>query len=322
MKQEYRVADKFKEDCEAFFLGQTAGNLWPYLYGEPTNEDDPVRGSILYNELLKKENDYYLYNHEAELLQTSGKYLASLIGADATLIEMGPGGEKSFRHKTLPFLKAFPRLHGYVGIDVCQDFLTTILEIVHINFPDLFITGLHQDFTQLEKLTKFPKAIIFFKGSTVGNLRNGEVQDLLSRFRCLISEGHYLVITNDANQDEMSLMKAYNTSRVAPFIENVMHRIKRDLNLTEMIPNAFRYQPEWIQETHDFRHILTATSEQEFHIGEQFVKIDKGQKLHIMSSFKYPVDFFRTMVVQAGFEPVEFFLDSSERMAVHLFRAI
>ncbi|MEE4359588.1 MAG: L-histidine N(alpha)-methyltransferase [Desulfococcaceae bacterium] len=317
-----KITDRFEEDCKAFFFEQTTGNLWPYLYSEPQNENDPVRGSVLYNEMLRKEKDYYLYSNESELLHNSGAQIASLIGPDATIVEMGPGGEKSFRDKTLPFLNTFTHLQGYVGVDICQGFLETILEIVRVSFPGLFVTGFHQDFSRLENLPVFAKSVIFFKGSTVGNLRDGEVRDLMSKFRRLISEGHYLVIVNDANQDEVSLMKAYDNPGVAAFTENIMYRVKRDLELSEMMPDAFRYQPEWKKESYDFRHILVATSGQKFHLRGRDVEIEKGQKLHILSSFKYPAEVFQEMVRPAGFEPVTVLPDASERMTVHLFRAV
>ena len=77
-----------------FFFFFFNGNLWPYLYSDPQNGNDPVRGGILYNQMLEGENDYYLYKSESELFKNKGKLLADLIGSDATLIELGPGSEQ------------------------------------------------------------------------------------------------------------------------------------------------------------------------------------------------------------------------------------
>ena len=169
-----KVIDNLEEDAMAFFFDKVRGNLWPYLYGDPQNASDLVRGGILYNEMLEGEKDYYLYKYEAALFQSKGHLLASLIGSNATFVELGPGSEQSLRLKTLPLLRACSDLEGYVGIDISQSFLDKGLEVVRSELPGIFIDGIQADFTQLEELPEFDKQVIFFKGSTIANMRKDE----------------------------------------------------------------------------------------------------------------------------------------------------
>lgn len=223
-----------------------------------------MRGGILYNEMLEGEKDYYLYKYEAELFQNQGHLLTSLIGSNATFIELGPGSEQSIRLKTLPLIRSCSNLKGYVGIDISQSFLDKVLEVVRSELPEILIDGIQQDFTQLENLPEFEKPVILFKGSTIANLRKDEVPIFISKVKKLVGKQHYLLLVHDANQDEVSLMKAYDTKKMAVVMENIMCRVHRDVSTVGMEPQAFRYQPEWEPATYDLKHILIATKAQQF----------------------------------------------------------
>ncbi|WP_254567514.1 L-histidine N(alpha)-methyltransferase [Oscillatoria sp. HE19RPO] len=315
-----KFINQIEKDVVDFLVGKIRGNLWPYLYGTPQDENDPVRGGILYNEMLENEEDYYLYKFEAQLFQSKGHLIASAIGSNATIIELGPGSEQSLRQKTLPFLRVCPQLSGYVGIDISQDFLNKGLQVIRSELPELSVSGTQQDFTKLESLPDVEKPVIFFKGSTIANMRQDEVPSFISQIGKLAGKNHSLLLVHDANQDEVSLMKAYNNKRMAVFMENIMFRIHRDVDTKGMIPNAFRYEPEWDPNTYDFKHILTATQPQKIHFNGEIVEIKEGQKLHTLSSFKYPIEVFQKLIGFAGYEPLECFRDRSNRMAAHLFQ--
>ncbi|MEO1560054.1 MAG: L-histidine N(alpha)-methyltransferase, partial [Cyanobacteria bacterium J06632_19] len=296
------------------------GNLWPYLYGTPEDANDPVRGGILYNEMLEGEKDYYLYKYEAELFQSKGHLLTSYIGSNATFIELGPGSQQSLRLKTLPLLQTCTDLSGYVGIDISQSFLDKGLEVIRSGFPDISISGIQQDFTQLENLPEFEKPVIFFKGSTIANMRRDEVPIFISKIKDLVGKNHYLLLVHDANQDEISLMKAYDNQRMALFMENIMYRVHRDANLVGMSPEAFRYKPEWESDTHDLKHVLTATKAQKFDFQGQTIEIEEGQKFHTLSSFKYPTEVFQEILSSTGYKPIDVVQDNSNRLSAHVFQ--
>ena len=315
-----KVIDQLESDAIAFFLDKVNGNLWPYLYGTPQDANDLVRGGILYNQMLEGEKDYYLYRCEAELFQNKGHLLTSLIGSNATFIELGPGSEQSIRLKTLPLLRVCPSLKGYVGIDISQSFLDKVLEVIHFELPEISLDSIQQDFTKLDSLPEFEKPVILFKGSTIANMRKDEVPIFISKICELVGKNHYLLLVHDCNQDEVSLMKAYDTERMASFMENIMCRVHRDVYTPGMEPKAFRYKPEWEPTTHDLKHVLTATKAQKFDLKGQTVEIEEGQKFHTLSSFKYPIEVFQKMIGSAGYQSIDVFLDSSNRLAAHVFQ--
>ncbi|MEM8640267.1 MAG: L-histidine N(alpha)-methyltransferase [Cyanobacteria bacterium P01_G01_bin.54] len=318
--EDEKVIGGLEQEALDFFSGKISGNLWPYLYGTPQDETDPVRGGILYNEMLENEEDYYLYKYEAKLFQSQGKQLTSLIGSQATFIELGPGSEQSLRLKTVPLLKTCSDLEGYVGIDISQSFLDKGLAVIRSEFPDISMSGIQHDFMKLESLPAFQKTVVLFKGSTIANLRRDEVPVFITKIKGLIPQAHYLLLVHDANQDETSLMEAYDNPGMAVFMENIMQRVKRDLDLLEFDASAFQYKPEWEPNSHDLKHVLSATKAQKFKIGGQVIEIEKGQKFHTLSSFKYPVKKFQEFLGSTGYEPIDFCVDASGRMAAHLFK--
>ena len=318
--EDNKMAVQFEKDVVDFFQGTIHGNLGPYIYGAPQSEADPVRGGILYNEMLEHEKEYYLYNYEAALFQSKGTEIASYLGKNTTFIELGPGSEKSLRLKTLRLLRACSELKGYIGVDISQTFLDKSLAVIRAALPHIRIEGTQQDFTKLESIPDCENPVIFFKGSTIGNFTKEAVPPFIAQMKRLMNKKHLLLLVQDCNQDEISLMKAYDTKGMALLMENIMYRIKRDLNIAAMDAAAFRYQPEWNALTHHLKHVLTATCSQQFKIKGQEISIQEGQKFHTLSSYKYPATLFQEMVRAGGYELVHDFLDDSGRLAVHLFK--
>ena len=188
--------------------------------------------------------------------------------------------------KTLPLLRTCSQLEGYIGIDISQSFLDKGLAVIRSEFPNILISGIQQDFTQIESLPVFDKSVILFKGSTIANLRRDEVPVFIAQIKSLIAKRHYLLLVHDANQDENSLMKAYDNAGMAAFMENIMYRLKRDLCIANMDAQAFCYKPQWESNSYDLKHVLTATKAQKFDVKGIPVKIEEGQQFHTLSSFK------------------------------------
>jgi uncharacterized SAM-dependent methyltransferase len=87
-----------------------------------------------------------------------------------------------------------------------------------------------------------------------------------------------------------------------------------------MSPEAFRYKPEWELDTHDLKHVLTATKAQKFDFKGQTLEIEEGQKFHTLSSFKYPTEVFQEILSSTGYKPIDVVQDNSNRLSAHVFQ--
>lgn len=311
----------FSENVKSFFLKEKEANLGAYLYSTPLTKDDNVRGEEYYRKVIYEEPDYYLYQDEMVLIKAVANQLSAHVPTQATVVEFGPGTQKAFVGKTLPFLKAIPQLHQYIAIDLCEKYLLDSAEIIKNELPQVEVQTQQKDFfNQIYLLEDYTSPVVFFKGSTISNLSQEQCINFLRTIPQFLTPDGLLIVGLDANQDENSLKSAYDTKAVSDFILNIFHRIHRDLPIKEFDPNAFTYKYEWIPNLHCVKHKAISTKKQHFKLDNTPIILEQKEEFHIMSSFKYPVEFFQSMAIQASLVPVDYFVDSYQRMAIHVFK--
>jgi len=66
------------------------------------------------------------------------------------------------------------------------------------------------------------------------------------------------------------------------------------------------------------KHQLQALCSQQFTFNGKPFFIEKGENLHTLSSYKYPVSVFQTIAKQGGFTLKESFVDDDEKMTIHV----
>lgn len=324
----------FAQDIVSLLLGTKGGHLDAYLYSDPMYPDDPVRGAILLAEFQNSPN-YYLYKGETYLLTEFGQKIASILGQQVTLIDYGPGPSHSFMRKTLPLLQALIEPQGYIAIDLCRSYVESAVENCHKHFPNLAVNYLIKDFYDREvDYGNYDNPVIYFSGNSISNLHHESCEDSTSGANAIeknaltierlgiihqqLGKGGFLVISQDANQNEASMMKAYTSNVALNFGFNILHRIKRDLQLSDFDANAFEPLIQWDSNTYCLSLYAVSQKRQTIRIAEKDYVIEPNQKLHITNSHKYPVSFFQQMAKAAGFTPIEFFLDQQDNMAIHV----
>ena len=130
-----------------------------------------------------------------------------------------------------------------------------------------------------------------------------------------------MIVGVDSNQNESSLRGAYDDGRMANLTLSIVHYMNRDLPVSGFDPMGFKYEFNWVAETHCVQHNIVATKEQDFVLGGTPIKIENGTKFHCLSSYKYPVDYFQNIAVQAGLKPLDCFVHENQRMVIHVLGA-
>ena len=312
-------------DVKALFLRQRKENLGPYLYSEPNPEieNDPVCGERYYQTVIYEVPTYYLYRDEVELIQTHANSMSDYVPLEATVIEFGPGAGRAFIKKTLPFLRSIEKLNHYAAVDLCKAYLEQCKAIVEREFPLTNIQVIEANFIEnCELLQKFsPPQVVWFKGSTIANLNQQDCVKFLHRLSKALQPEGILIVGLDSNQDEASLRKAYENEDVARFITNIFHRIKRDCDLNDFDPTAFKYRFEWNAGEHRVKHNAIAIEHQKFVIDNTSIEIAKGDVFNVVSSYKYPIEYFQEKAIDGGFKVLDCLMDSSQRMVIHVLQA-
>ncbi len=311
----------FLSDVKSLFLRQQEENLAAYLYSTPNPDikDDPANGEICYLELISKNLDYYLYKEETQLINNVATKIAAHVPAESNVIEFGPGTDIAFKNKTLPFLKEIKQFNSYIPLDLCETYLEQSKEILSRELPNISVQPIKTDFIKNVDIVKnFTLPVVFFKGSTITNLSTQNCLDFFGKISQAIQPNGILIVGVDANQNEASLRKAYDSGKVANFILTILYYINRDLPIYNFDPTAFNYEVNWVAETHCVAQNVRATKEQNFLLDGIPINIKSGEKFHLLSSYKYPVDYFQNMAIKAGLQPLDCFLERNERMTIHV----
>jgi uncharacterized SAM-dependent methyltransferase len=100
------------------------------------------RGSGLFDEITCLP-EYYVTSTELGILREHGREMASCIGGDAALIELGIGSAEKARR----LLDHLPDLKWYVPVDISESALDRAMRELRAAYPDLDIRPICADFT-------------------------------------------------------------------------------------------------------------------------------------------------------------------------------
>lgn len=203
-------------------LTQSSKTLPPkYFY------DDP--GSKLFEQICELP-EYYPTRTETEILRQYAGEIAQITGA-CELVELGSGSST----KTRILLNAYEALNyplHYLPIDVSSGILKSSAEQLLWDYPSLQILGLVSTYElALQQLmpTQLPTRMIFFLGSTLGNLNGQECDAFLSQITAALSVGEYFLLGVDLQKSQQLLENAYNDSQgvTAEFNLNMLQHLNQ-----------------------------------------------------------------------------------------------
>ena len=135
--------------------------------------------------------------------------------------------------------------------------------------------------------------------------------------------GDYLVITQDTNDIEELLLKAYDHPDMALYILSVLHKMKRDLPTENFDPDAFEFVPRWNKDEHLLSLNISLKKDyapQSFKIDGVPFSIGYGKELSVVNSYKFPPNFFIKAAEMVGFISEKLFTCDDNPIATHVFQ--
>ncbi len=301
-------ADSFREDViEGLSQGQKA--LPPkYFYD--------AEGSRLFDRICGLK-EYYPTRAELALTRRHLADIARFAGRGGELVEYGSGASL----KTRLLLRAL-RPSVYVPVDISHSALAGAAQRLSREFAWLHIFAVVGDFSQPLRLPVFRqrarRRVVYFPGSTIGNLTVQEAQAFLAMSRAQVGAGGAMLIGVDLKKDANVLHAAYNDARgvTARFNLNLLARINRELgadfDLRRFRHYAFYNAPLGRIEMH-----LVSLARQAVRIGRHRFEFERGETIHTENSYKYAVEEFRALAAQAGFKGAKLWQDRQQLFALH-----
>jgi dimethylhistidine N-methyltransferase len=274
-----------------------------------------ARGSRLF-EAICRLPEYYLTRCELALTRAHLAGIARFAGRGCTLIEYGSGEGRKSR-----LLIEALRPAAYVPVDISDDALNAAALRLRRRFPWLALHPLHGDFSrplQMPQAGARGRRVVYFPGSTIGNLTPAEAQAFLRMSRGQVGPGGAMLVGVDLKKDARVLHAAYNDAKgvTAAFNLNLLARINRELGgdfrLDRFAHYAFYNAPLGRIEMH-----LVSLAAQAVRIGRFRFEFAAGESIHTENSCKYSVEEFRALAKRAGFRAEKLWLDRSGRFALH-----
>jgi dimethylhistidine N-methyltransferase len=300
-------ADGFREDVIAG-LSQPQKAVPPkYFYD--------ARGSRLF-EAICRLKEYYPTRSELALTRRHLAAIARFAGNGCALIEYGSGASV----KTRLLLRRL-RPAVYVPVDISESALRAAAARLGREFPWLDLVAVAGDFSRplnIPMAHARGRRVVYFPGSTIGNLTPGEAHAFLRMTRTQVGRGGAMLVGVDLKKDANVLHAAYNDARgvTAAFNLNLLARINRELrgdfNLRRFRHYAFYNAALGRIEMH-----LVSLAPQSVNVGSHRFAFEAGESIHTENSYKYSVQGFRALATSAGFRAKQVWLDPKGLFALH-----
>ncbi len=307
-KQELMERTQFLQDVLSG-LSQSQKELPSKYFYDP-------RGCEIYEE-IKWLDEYYLPRTEYAILNSIIVELKQTLPDVRRIIEYGGGS--GLRTETL--VKSLTQLQEYLPIDVAAEQLDSSAQSINNIRPDLKVTGLLGDFSDLPELpqSNSNERLGFLPGSTIGNFYFKVAKDFLTRIQQQLGKGSQLLIGYDLVKDVDVLIAAYDDSKgvTARFNLNLLSRINRELN-ADFDLRYFKHEARFNSEKSRIEMHLVSTVEQDVKISEQIVHFEKGESIHTENSHKYSAEQFSKLIQDTGWKEQKTWTDEKGFYAVSL----
>lgn len=293
-----------------------------------SKEQKAIPPKLLYDELgseiFEKICDlpeYYPTRAEKEILGKYAAEMCGMIGEEALIIEPGSGSGEKVRY----LLKELKSPRGYVPIEISKEILLRMKDEINLEFPEVPVFAICGDFMkkidyQLIK-EDTGKKVIFFPGSTIGNLSPVEAINFLFQCEEILSPGDGLLIGVDLKKESEVLERAYDDEQgvTADFNLNLLRRCNREL-MANFDLNSFEHRAFYNQDVGRIEMHLVSLRDQAVSIKNTLIHFKEGESIHTENSYKYSVDEFAELCAKANFRLFKIWKDAEQKFCVYYFQ--
>jgi L-histidine Nalpha-methyltransferase len=276
-----------------------------------------ARGSALFEEICDLE-EYYPTRTEIAILERCRDEIAAQLGAGVTVVDLGSGSSR----KIDILLTSLRSPAAYVPVDISRDYLREASARIARRHPGLCVAPVCADYTEhldLPAGVPHERVVVFFPGSTIGNLAPPEAERFLRRMGQLAGPGGSLLIGVDTDKDPRLLEAAYDDARgvTAAFNLNLLARLNRELG-ADFDLEAFTHRAIYDRRRRRVEMHLVSACDQIVTVGGAAVRFAAGETIHTESSHKYPPEAFAKLAERAGWRRRRCWIDDQALFSVHL----
>jgi len=278
-------------------------------------------GSQLFEKIMQLP-EYYPSRTEMSLLQEYRDEIATTVGEDKVLIEPGAGNCEKVQY-ILPTLKP----ECYIPIDISADFLFDCAKNLQVKFPYVNIHAVADDMrakVAIPEKFKSNERVVFYPGSTIGNYKPSEALEFLQHARELAGKDGGLLIGVDLQKDKEILDAAYNDKQgiTARFNLNVLNHVNKLLD-SEIDVDLFEHVAFYNEEHCRIEMHLESKADHQCDLDDiGQVSFSESERIHTEYSYKYTIESFAKLAVEAGLKLKNYWIDDDELFSVQYYVAL
>lgn len=278
-------------------------------------------GSELFHEITELD-EYYPSTVETRILKQSADDIARELGEQVVIIEPGSGAAV----KVPILLRAMHSPRMFVPLEISESAVEQSSERLAQEFPSLAIQPVCAGFYEgLDAIDEEPERIpadnrvIFFPGSTLGNMSEAERHKLLKAFAKASGEHGRVLVGIDLVKDRDVMLTAYDDPQgvSAAFGRNLITRLNNELN-AGLDADAFIYEAIWSDEDEWIEMRLVCERDQVAHIAGRDLPIETGEAIITEHSCKFTRERLTRDAKTAGLSPVKWWTDDRDWFALVL----
>ena len=276
-------------------------------------------GSHLF-ERITRLPEYYLTRVEREILRQFRPAIAAHVGTGCVVFEPGCGNCEKFA-----LLADALKPAAYVCWDISDAYLRQASAKLAERFHWLACHAVAADYSggfPLPEHLPDARRIVFFPGSSIGNLEPRAAFHLLQRFRDLTGPGGGLLIGVDLRKSMEQVLPAYNDrqSVTATFNKNCLRHINA-LTGSQFSSEAFEHRAIFNTDEQRIELSLRSRYAHEVRIANETIGFAAGERIRTEYVYQYTVGAFAQLAARARFRLRKSWYDQQRLFSVHYLSA-
>lgn len=276
------------------------------------------RGSELFEEITRQP-EYYLTRTELALIEDCASRVAAAVGPRTHVVEYGSGSGR----KTRLLLDALEDPVAYTPVEISRSALVGSVQRLDEEFGPVQMLPVLGDFTQRiplpEPAREARRVLVFFPGSTLGNLTDAEAVRLLRAMRETMGDNGAALIGIDLQKSTKLIEAAYNDAAgvTAAFTLNLLVRLNRELG-ADFDLDAFRHRAVYVPEAGRIETFIDSLRAQTVTVQGRTFEFAAGEAMQVEYSRKYTDDGFAALAARAGLAVVQGWNDPKDWFGLRL----
>jgi dimethylhistidine N-methyltransferase len=275
-----------------------------------------AEGSHLFERICELP-EYYLTRTELAIMREHIDAMCELLGPRCAVVEPGSGSGL----KTRMLLSHLPDPVAYIPVDISRELLIATATALATDFPAAEIVPVCADYLSDWELPQLSRAaernVVFFPGSTIGNMEPDEAQRFLQRMCQVCGPDCGMLVGVDLRKDPEVIAAAYDDRAgvTRAFNLNLVARMNRELHLN-LNPDSVSHVTYYNAEAGRNESYLLPLEPLSFDIGSRHFDIAAGERILVEHSYKYSLGQFAQLSAEAGLRVDRVWTDAAQWFSV------